>query len=68
MLSKETLQTALENVENHFSNNTSKMGATETARYRRVTTELKEELGLRDKVSDPTELPYGNSQTLNRND
>lgn len=44
MLTKETLQTALENVEAYYSDKYTKMGHTEQARYKRVIAELKDTL------------------------
>ncbi len=44
MLSKETLQTALENIETHWEAKNTQMGATEKARYKRSIAELKNEV------------------------
>ena len=48
MLSKETLQTALENVENHFAAKQAAMGDTEKARYKRCMEDLKAYIQVND--------------------
>ncbi len=62
MLSKETLQTALENIETHWEAKNNQMGATEKARYKRSIAELKLESEQEQVRSifpkyDPTRIP-----------